>query len=235
MVAGGSAVLIIDWCSVFSLFGKVSWSTRLPRVETCHRCLEGESRLQVNPTISASWRQNNLLASASMTRFHAALPVSGNQILVCGGCSAIGALLDVHIFNIGESVTQTAPIACGDHKNLFFLPPSLSLFRHQHMELGVLSCTLLQASCGTQRGAFKQLRTKIHRQVWAKRKCQRVLHATGVWRLWLLWHLLQRRSQMHRGDPWRPVKASLGKESNLARLLSSFSLKGCNCICLYAV
>ncbi|KAM7402975.1 hypothetical protein PAMA_003752 [Pampus argenteus] len=31
--------------------------------------------------------------------FHAALPVSGNRILVSGGCSAIGALQDVHIFN----------------------------------------------------------------------------------------------------------------------------------------
>lgn len=55
-----------------------------------------------------SWRQNNLLGFVSMTRFHAALPVSGNRILVCGGCSAIGALQDVHIVNIGESVTQTA-------------------------------------------------------------------------------------------------------------------------------
>ncbi|XP_026209521.1 acyl-CoA-binding domain-containing protein 5 isoform X2 [Anabas testudineus] len=31
--------------------------------------------------------------------FHAALPVSDNRILVSGGCSAIGALQDVHIFN----------------------------------------------------------------------------------------------------------------------------------------
>lgn len=35
-------------------------------------------------------------------RFHAALPVSDNRILVSGGCSAIGALQDVHIFNTGE-------------------------------------------------------------------------------------------------------------------------------------
>ncbi|KAG7511431.1 acyl-CoA-binding domain-containing protein 4-like isoform X1 [Solea senegalensis] len=34
--------------------------------------------------------------------FHAALPVSDNRILVSGGCSAIGALQDVHIFNTGE-------------------------------------------------------------------------------------------------------------------------------------
>ncbi|XP_061649768.1 uncharacterized protein zgc:163014 isoform X1 [Phyllopteryx taeniolatus] len=31
--------------------------------------------------------------------FHAALPVSDNRILVSGGCSAIGALQDVHVFN----------------------------------------------------------------------------------------------------------------------------------------
>lgn len=37
-----------------------------------------------------------------VNRFHAALPVSDNRILVSGGCSAIGALQDVHIFNTGE-------------------------------------------------------------------------------------------------------------------------------------
>lgn len=55
-----------------------------------------------------SWSQNNLLGFVSMTSFHAAVPVSGNRVLVCGGCSAIGALQDVHIVNIGESVTETA-------------------------------------------------------------------------------------------------------------------------------
>lgn len=42
-----------------------------------------------------------------MDRFHAALPVSDHKILVCGGCSAIGALQDVHIFNTGEFVPVT--------------------------------------------------------------------------------------------------------------------------------
>ncbi|XP_037551288.1 rab9 effector protein with kelch motifs [Nematolebias whitei] len=32
--------------------------------------------------------------------FHAAVPVLDDRILISGGCSAIGALLDVHIFNI---------------------------------------------------------------------------------------------------------------------------------------
>nr|XP_046268680.1 acyl-CoA-binding domain-containing protein 5 isoform X3 [Scatophagus argus] len=38
--------------------------------------------------------------------FHAALPVSDNRILICGGCSAIGALQDVHIFNTASCRTQ---------------------------------------------------------------------------------------------------------------------------------
>lgn len=42
-----------------------------------------------------------------MDRFHAALPVSDHKIVVCGGCSAIGALQDVHIFNTGEFVPVT--------------------------------------------------------------------------------------------------------------------------------
>lgn len=92
------------------------------------------------------------------------------------------------------------------------------------MELSVLSSALLQASCRAQRDASKQLRIKIHREVWAKRKCQRVLHTAGVWWVRLLWHLLQRHSQMHRGDPWWRVKAPLGKESKLGSLLSSFRL-----------
>ncbi|XP_039992656.1 acyl-CoA-binding domain-containing protein 6 isoform X2 [Xiphias gladius] len=44
--------------------------------------------------------------------FHAALPVSDNRILVSGGCSAIGALQDVHIFstdtNMWSSVASPA-------------------------------------------------------------------------------------------------------------------------------
>ena len=43
-----------------------------------------------------------------MDRFHAALPVSVNRILVSGGCSAIGALQDVHIFNTGEFLPLTS-------------------------------------------------------------------------------------------------------------------------------
>lgn len=54
-----------------------------------------------------------------MSRFHAAVPVSGNRILVCGGCSAIGALQDVQIINIGELVGENSlDIACFEHEIL---------------------------------------------------------------------------------------------------------------------
>ncbi|XP_041809693.1 acyl-CoA-binding domain-containing protein 4 isoform X2 [Chelmon rostratus] len=46
--------------------------------------------------------------------FHAALPVSHNKILVCGGCSAIGALQDVHIFNTDTNMWSSvaSPLLC---------------------------------------------------------------------------------------------------------------------------
>lgn len=63
-----------------------------------------------------------------MSRFHAAVPVSGNRILVCGGCSAIGALQDVQIINIGELVGENSlDIACCEHEippPLFFQTPT---------------------------------------------------------------------------------------------------------------
>ncbi|KAM9708946.1 uncharacterized protein ACNS7B_001078 isoform 1-T1 [Menidia menidia] len=42
--------------------------------------------------------------------FHAALPVSDNRILISGGCSAIGALKDVHIFNTDSGMWSS--VAC---------------------------------------------------------------------------------------------------------------------------
>ncbi|KAM6917414.1 uncharacterized protein PEZ65_013253 [Lycodopsis pacificus] len=46
--------------------------------------------------------------------FHAALPVSNNRILVSGGCSAIGALQDVHIFNTDTNMWSpvVSPVLC---------------------------------------------------------------------------------------------------------------------------
>ncbi|RXM91746.1 Acyl-CoA-binding domain-containing protein 5 [Acipenser ruthenus] len=35
--------------------------------------------------------------------FHAAVPVSDNKVLISGGCSAIGALQDMHLFNLDNS------------------------------------------------------------------------------------------------------------------------------------
>ncbi|XP_059209254.1 uncharacterized protein zgc:163014 [Centropristis striata] len=44
--------------------------------------------------------------------FHAALPITDNRILISGGCSAIGALQDVHIFNIDTNMwsSVTSPL-----------------------------------------------------------------------------------------------------------------------------
>ncbi|KAJ7988628.1 hypothetical protein DPEC_G00311190 [Dallia pectoralis] len=36
--------------------------------------------------------------------YHAALPVSNNKMMISGGCSAIGALQDIHIFNVDTSM-----------------------------------------------------------------------------------------------------------------------------------
>ncbi|XP_019909984.3 tip elongation aberrant protein 1 isoform X3 [Esox lucius] len=36
--------------------------------------------------------------------YHAALPVSHNRMMISGGCSAIGALQDIHIFNVDTSM-----------------------------------------------------------------------------------------------------------------------------------
>uniref|UniRef100_A0A3B4ZZ58 RING finger protein B-like n=1 Tax=Stegastes partitus TaxID=144197 RepID=A0A3B4ZZ58_9TELE len=48
-----------------------------------------------------------------LPRFHAALPVSDNRILISGGCSAIGALQDVHIFNTTSMWSSVvSPLLC---------------------------------------------------------------------------------------------------------------------------
>ncbi|XP_030575362.1 acyl-CoA-binding domain-containing protein 4 [Archocentrus centrarchus] len=46
--------------------------------------------------------------------FHAALPVSDNKILVSGGCSAIGVLQDVHVFNTDTNMWSSlaCPLLC---------------------------------------------------------------------------------------------------------------------------
>ncbi|XP_067311161.1 rab9 effector protein with kelch motifs isoform X2 [Pseudorasbora parva] len=46
--------------------------------------------------------------------FHAALPVSDNRVLISGGCSAVGALQDLHLFNIDTSswTSVASPLLC---------------------------------------------------------------------------------------------------------------------------
>uniref|UniRef100_A0A8D2ZRJ7 Zgc:163014 n=1 Tax=Scophthalmus maximus TaxID=52904 RepID=A0A8D2ZRJ7_SCOMX len=46
--------------------------------------------------------------------FHAAVPVSDNRILVSGGCSAIGALQDVHVFSTDTNMWSSvaSPVLC---------------------------------------------------------------------------------------------------------------------------
>ncbi|KAG7511429.1 acyl-CoA-binding domain-containing protein 4-like isoform X1 [Solea senegalensis] len=50
----------------------------------------------------------------SLWKLELALPVSDNRILVSGGCSAIGALQDVHIFNTDTSTWSSvaSPALC---------------------------------------------------------------------------------------------------------------------------
>lgn len=62
--------------------------------------------------------------------FHSALPFSNNQILVSGGCCALGALQDVHIFNIDTRMWTS--VVC---------PPLTSMPRAGHSILG-LGCTV---------------------------------------------------------------------------------------------
>ncbi|XP_072546313.1 uncharacterized protein [Salminus brasiliensis] len=46
--------------------------------------------------------------------FHAALPMSDNRVLISGGCSALGALQDLHLFNLDTSswTSMVCPLLC---------------------------------------------------------------------------------------------------------------------------
>uniref|UniRef100_A0AAR2L9X7 Rab9 effector protein with kelch motifs n=1 Tax=Pygocentrus nattereri TaxID=42514 RepID=A0AAR2L9X7_PYGNA len=46
--------------------------------------------------------------------FHAALPVSDNRVLISGGCSALGALQDLHLFNLDTNswTSVVCPLLC---------------------------------------------------------------------------------------------------------------------------
>nr|XP_019940457.1 PREDICTED: uncharacterized protein LOC109628035 isoform X2 [Paralichthys olivaceus] len=82
--------------------------------------------------------------------FHAAVPVSDNRILISGGCSAIGALQDVHIFstvtNMWSSVAS--PVLCSKpragHSMLSLGCPVLTdTEKHEQSENVSVYCTVL--------------------------------------------------------------------------------------------
>lgn len=93
-----------------------------------------------------NWLWSTNLTSLHTDRFHAALPVSDNRILVCGGCSSIGALQDVHIFNTGELVPLT-PWYYFCHICVY-IKHAMRLFplRNENVERSAISCARLQAS-----------------------------------------------------------------------------------------
>ncbi|XP_062295755.1 uncharacterized protein zgc:163014 [Scomber scombrus] len=82
--------------------------------------------------------------------FHAALPVSDNRILVSGGCSAIGALQDVHIFNTDTNMWNSvaSPLLCSKPRaghSMINLGSSIltDTQKHEQGEHVGVHCTLL--------------------------------------------------------------------------------------------
>ncbi|XP_054652829.1 uncharacterized protein zgc:163014 isoform X2 [Dunckerocampus dactyliophorus] len=82
--------------------------------------------------------------------FHAALPVSDNRILVSGGCSTIGTLQDVHVFNtdtkiwssVASSELGSKPIA--GHSLIHLTSTTSADFQtHEQDEPVKVHCTLL--------------------------------------------------------------------------------------------
>lgn len=63
-----------------------------------------------------------------MDRFHAAVPVSDSRIVISGGCSAIGALQDVHIFNTGEYWSFHSD--CKQNQTVIVIQPGPYLFNN---------------------------------------------------------------------------------------------------------
>ncbi|XP_053191135.1 uncharacterized protein zgc:163014 [Scomber japonicus] len=80
--------------------------------------------------------------------FHAALPVSDNRILVSGGCSAIGALQDVHIFNTDTNIWNSvaSPLLCSKPRaghSMINLGCSILTDTQKHEQGERQHCTLL--------------------------------------------------------------------------------------------
>uniref|UniRef100_A0A667Y7R5 Zgc:163014 n=1 Tax=Myripristis murdjan TaxID=586833 RepID=A0A667Y7R5_9TELE len=82
--------------------------------------------------------------------FHAALPVSENRMLISGGCSAVGALQDVHIFNVDTNMWSSlvCPLLCSKpragHSIINLDYSSLANIQSQKQgKHGNIQCTLL--------------------------------------------------------------------------------------------
>uniref|UniRef100_A0A665UW88 Zgc:163014 n=2 Tax=Echeneis naucrates TaxID=173247 RepID=A0A665UW88_ECHNA len=80
--------------------------------------------------------------------FHAALPVSDNRILVSGGCSAIGALQDLHIFSTDTNMWSSLASPALSSKpraghSMISLNCSVLTDKHEQCENVEVRCTLL--------------------------------------------------------------------------------------------
>ncbi|XP_010732194.2 acyl-CoA-binding domain-containing protein 4 isoform X1 [Larimichthys crocea] len=93
--------------------------------------------------------------------FHAALPVSDNRILVYGGCSAIGALQDLHVFNTDTNMWSSvaSPLLCSKPRaghSMISLGCSIVIDAEKHGQsenVGV-HCSLLVFGGSDCSGAF---------------------------------------------------------------------------------
>ncbi|XP_056151347.1 uncharacterized protein zgc:163014 [Lampris incognitus] len=80
--------------------------------------------------------------------FHAALPVSANRMLVSGGCSATGALQDVHIFDMDTRMWSSvaSPLLCSRPRaghSIINLGNSILSDAEKQGEHGKTQCTVL--------------------------------------------------------------------------------------------
>ncbi|KAJ8390817.1 hypothetical protein AAFF_G00099490 [Aldrovandia affinis] len=73
--------------------------------------------------------------------FHAAVPVSDDRMMISGGCSAIGALQDLHVFHLGTSSWSsiTSPMLCSKPR----AGHSLLLLADEEEPAGHARCTVL--------------------------------------------------------------------------------------------
>uniref|UniRef100_A0A672FTG8 Zgc:163014 n=1 Tax=Salarias fasciatus TaxID=181472 RepID=A0A672FTG8_SALFA len=80
--------------------------------------------------------------------FHAAAPVSDNRLVISGGCSAIGALQDVHIFSIETntwSSVESPPLSLKPRAGhtMLNLGCKTPADKEKHRQTGAVRCTLL--------------------------------------------------------------------------------------------